>query len=244
MAWGMYLPKGGGPYGPYGDDEGPVDVYGDGWHYRLMKDYRDHLSEAQKAFYGDALKYAFCVGEKFLYPTGHKKPGPDDLMVTPIADHEPPRFYQIENGYKELSSIISLDSRRWAVDEQVKAIFERFEPGLHKFYPLEIRMPRGKVYPVPYYCLVVGSWLQSFSPEHSAQDGFKAYNSNGLKWYSIRGDKKSITSLALRKSVHQNAHLWREHGHNEWLICLSDELAAVLAGSGLMLPKFYRMKDI
>ena len=244
MVWGMYLPNGGGPYGPYGEDEGPVDVHGDGWHYRLKKNYQDHLSDAQKAFYGNAWKYAFCVGDKFRYETGHKQPGPDDLMVTPIEDHEPPRFYQIEKGYTELSSIISLDSRRWAVDESVKAIVERLEPGLHKFYPLEIRMPRGKVYPVQYYCLVVGSWLQSFSPEDSVQDAFKAYEGNGVKWYSISGDKKCITGLAFRKSVYKTAHLWRERGLNEWLICLSDELAAALAGSGLMLPKYYRMKGI
>lgn len=244
MVWGMYLPNGGGPYGPYGEDEGKVDVWGDGWHYRLMKDYQHLLSDAQKAFYGDARKYAFRVAEKFLYETGHKQPGPDDLVVTPIMDHEPPRFYQIEKGYTELSSIISLDSRRWAVDGAVKAIVERLEPGVHKFYPLEIRMPRGKVYPVQYYCLVVGNWLQSFSPEDSAQDVFKAYESGKIKWFSINGDKKSINGLALRKSVHKGAHLWRERGFNEWLLCLSDEISADFSSAGLMLPKYYRMKSV
>jgi hypothetical protein len=244
MVWGMYLPKGGGPYGPYGDDEGSVDPYGDGWKDRLVRDYQDHLSEAQKAFYGSAGKYSFCVGDKFRYETGHRQPGPDDLMVTPIEDHEAPRFYQIEKGYNELSSIISLSGRRWAVDESVKAIVERLEPGLHKFYPLEIRMPRGKVYPVQYYALVVGSWLQSFAPEDSVQDVFRPQEANGVKWFNIDGDKKSINGLALRQSIYKNAHLWRERGLNEWLICFSDVLAAELANSGLMLPKYYKMKSI
>jgi hypothetical protein len=237
MVWGMYLPKGGGPYGPYGDDEGPVDTYVDGWRNRLMKNYEDHLSDAQKAFYGNARKYSFCVGDKFRYECGHKQPGRDDLIVTPIEDHEPPRFYQIEKPYTQLSSIISLSSRRWAVDEAVKVIVERFEPGVHKFYPLEIRMPRGKIYPVQYYAFVVGNWVQSFSPEDSVQDIFRMHETNGVRWFNIRGDKASITGLALRQSVYKNAHLWRERGFNEWLICFSDELAAKFTTAELVLPK-------
>jgi hypothetical protein len=243
MAWAMYLPSAGGAYGPYGTNEGPVDVYGDGWSHRLRRDY-DILPAAQKALYRNAPMYSYCVTEKFLYESGHKQPGPDDVVVTPIEAHEPPRFFQTENGFSELSSIISLNNRMWAVDEAVKTMVERLEPGLHQFYPLEIRMPRGKTYSVPYHVLVTGKWLESFSPERSVPDAFKTYEGAGVKWFHIRGDKKSVTGLALRQSVFTDAHLWRERGLNEWLIFISDELQAKLASAALMLPKHYRVESI
>jgi hypothetical protein len=244
MVWGMYLPRGGGPYGPYGNDEGPVDAYGDGWRHRLIKYYQERMPEAQKAFYRSASFYAYCVLEKFQYECGHKQPGRDDLVVTPIEDHEPLRFFQAANSFKQLASVISLSNRMWAVDEAFKKIVERLEPGLHRFYPFEVRSPRGKVYPVQYYVLVVGRYLQSFSAEESRQESFTAHEVNGLKWFNLDGYKKDITGLALRASVFEGAHLWRERGFNEWLICLSDVLEAELASADLMLPKYYRMKSI
>lgn len=244
MAWGMYLPRSGGPYGPYGNDEGPVDHYGDGWRHRLIAYYQEQMPQAQRDFYRHGSKYAFCVVDKFTYECGAKRPGPDDLPVTPIEDHEPLRFYQTEKHFNELASVISLTNRMWAVDEAVKRLVERLEPGLHQFYPVEMRSPRGKVYPVPYYVLVVGRWIESFSPEESSRDSFSLNELNKVEWHKFHGSKKEINGIALRKSVFDGAHLWRERGPNEWLICFSDALAADLAVAGLKLPKYYRMKSI
>jgi hypothetical protein len=240
----MYLPSGGGPYGPYGDYEGPVDIYGDGWRHRLVNYGHERLSEERRAFYGGGRRYAYCVTEKFLYECGHKQPGPDDVVVTPIEDHEPPRFFQTRQGYKQLSSIISLPGRFWAVDDAVKAIIERLEPSIHQFYSLDIRMPRGKVYPINYHVLVVGTYLDSFVPEESDPGSFRPYEANGLKWYGVDGSKSGITGLALRKDVCGDAHLWRERGLNEWLLCFSGELEAAFKAAGLKLPKYYRMRDL
>jgi hypothetical protein len=250
MVWGMYLPRGGGPYGPYGHAEGYVDQHSDGyqhsdgWSHRLIKYYQDQMPEAQKSFYREASTYVYCVVEKFQYECGHRQPGPDDLIVTPIEIHEPPGFFQTATGYKKLASVISLSSRMWAVDAAVKQIVEQFEPGLHRFYPVEIRSRRGKVYPVQYYLLVVGRWLESFSPEESSQDSFTPQEANGVKWFHILGYKNDIVGLALRASVFEGANLWRERGLNEWVLCFSDMLEAELAGSGLMLPKYYRMRSV
>ena len=165
-------------------------------------------------------------------------------MVTPIESHEPPRFFQTASAYNKLASVISLSGRTWAVDAAVKKIVEQFEPDLHRFYPVEIRSPRGKVYPVQYYLLVVGRWLQSFSPEESNPESFTPQEANGVKWFHILGYKNDIVGLALRASVFNGAHLWRERGLDEWLLCFSDMLEAELAGSGLMLPKYYRMRTV
>lgn len=244
MIWGMYLRRGGGPHGPYGDYEGPVDIYGDGGSHRLRRYGCEELSDEQIAFYGSGRVYASCVVKKFHNECGYKGPSPDDLVVTPIERHEPPSFFQSEIGYKELSSIISLPSRIWAVDQSVKDIIERLEPGLHHFYPIEIRMPRGRVYPVQYYVLVVGAYLESFSPKESDPYSFKPQEANEVRWYILHGYKAEITGLALRKAMHANAHLWRERGMDEWLICLSGELEAALSEAKLKLPKYYRMIEV
>jgi len=244
MIWGMYLPRGGGPYGPYGDFEGPVDIYGDGWAHRLRRYGCEELSAEKTAFYGDGRVYASRVVEKFQKECGYKGPSPDDKIVRPIERHEPPTFFQMENGYKELSSIISLPSRIWAVDESVKDIIERMEPGVHLFYPIEIRMPRGRVYPVQYYVLVVGTYFESFVPEKSDPYSFNPQEANGLKWYIFHGRKAEITGLAFCKAMHTNAHLWRERGMDEWLICISGELEAALREAKLKLPKYYRMIEV
>ncbi|MBY6239728.1 imm11 family protein [Methylosinus sp. Sm6] len=241
MVWGMYLPHSGGSYGPYGDNEGPVDHYGDGWHHRLLKYSQEQMLEAQREFY--SRSYPYCVVEKFLYECGHKQPSPDDVVVTPIEQHEPPRFRQTHKGYKELASIITIGNRMWAVDEAIKRLIYRLEPGLHQFYPLEIRMPRGRVYPVQYYVLVVGRWLDSLSPNDSDRRSFAHYNPE-INHFFIHGYQKNVTGLALRQSVFKGAHLWRERGLKEWLICFSDTLAADLARAELMLPKYYRMRSI
>jgi hypothetical protein len=240
MVWGMYLPSSGGAYGPYGECEGSVDHYGDGWHHRLIKYYQDQMPESQRTYYHRG--YPYCVVEKFLYECGHKEPGPDDVVVTPIEEHEPPTFFQTDKGFHELASIISPGNRMWAVDETMKRLIERIEPGVHRFYPLEIRMPRGKIYPVQYYVLVVGRWLDSLSPEKSDRECFTHYFPEMNHFY-IRGDKKNIAGLALQQSVFNGAHLWRERGLKEWLICFSDIFAADLTRAGLKLPKYYRMRS-
>tara|TARA_R110000868_G_C10868873_1_gene762121 strand:+ start:748 stop:1482 length:735 start_codon:yes stop_codon:yes gene_type:complete len=244
MIWGMYLPRGGGPYGPDGDYEGPVDIYGDGWLHRLIKYGCEELSDEQRAFYGDGRRYAFCAIKKFHKENGYRGPSPDDRIVQPIEKHEPPLFFQLKRGYRELSSIISLPGRIWAVDESVKQIIERLEPSLHSFYPVEIRMRRGKVYPVQYYVLVVGKYLESFSPEESDPYSFKPQEANGVRWYILHGYKAEVTGLAFRKAMHANVHLWRERGLEEWLICLSGELESALREAKLKLPKYYRMIEV
>ena len=186
MIWGMYLPRGGGPYGPDGDYEGPVDIDGDGWLHRLIKYGCEELSDEQRAFYGDGRRYAFCAIKKFHKENGYRGPSPDDRIVQPIEKHEPPLFFQLKRGYRELSSIISLPGRIWAVDESVKQIIERLEPSLHSFYPVEIRMRRGKVYPVQYYVLVVGKYLESFSPEESQRTSMARARSGRMADLSFR----------------------------------------------------------
>ena len=131
MVWGMSLPKSGGAYGPYGKYED------DGWRGRLSKYYVEQTPERQATLYsgskeGPSWDYPFFVGWKFIGELGTKCTF-EDPPLTPIEDHEPPRFFCCEKGFDSLASIISLPSGIWAIEETTKNIIERIEPDVHQF---------------------------------------------------------------------------------------------------------------
>ena len=246
MVWGMALPRGGGPYGPYGDYEGPVDIYGDGWGHRLKRYFSEKMPPDERAIHGNDLGEgahwyrSFAIG-KFTHECGTKD-GPDRLPYTPIENHEPPRFFQCEKGYKALAAIVSLPNRVWAVSDSFKSIVELLDPAAHYFFPIEMRMPRGKSYPEMYHIVVFDRYLDSFSPTDSREG---AATGNGPGRYSLYHRSKSeVTGLAFSKADFGGAHMWRERGFGEWLTCFSDELVAKLNEASLWLPKHYRMREI
>lgn len=229
MVWGLYLPRSGGPYGPYGHFEG------DNWVNRLRSYYNEDMSDEQKlpfkdAYGGGSHYYPFFVWGKFIHEVGTKD-GPDGLPFTPIESHEPPAFLTTEKTYKALSSIISLPGRVWAVDRPAKAVIERLEPGIHQFFPIEVRSRSGKVYHTPYYVIVFGRYLDSLDHERCKDRALDVINRY----------KESITGRAFCKIKFGNAHLWRDREFGEWMACISDELHDEFVKAGLWIPKQYRM---
>lgn len=232
MVWGMPLPSSGGPYGPYGDFEG------DQWLDRLRTHFNETMTDEERLPHKDgygspAHSFPFFVWGKFIYEIGTTD-GPEGLPFTPIESHEPPTFFSAANGQKSLASIISLPSRMWGVDEQVKAIVERLEPGVHEFYPIEIRFPRGKVWPKPYYTLVFRQYIDSLVPEKCKEGAL-----NVTDHY-----KPAITGRAFSKAKFGKAHLWRDRVFGEWMACISDELHDEFEKAELLLPKQYRMIEV
>jgi hypothetical protein len=237
MVWGMPLPP-----GPFGEYEGKVDIYSDGWRTRLCAHYDDHFTGQRKAYYRDANRYSFCVGEKFIYERGRKQPGPDDIVVTPIEDHEPPLYFYFTQGNKSPASVISLPNRILAISEPFKAFVEWLEPDVHQFFPIEIGNKRGSVYSDNYYIFVIGQWLDSFSPEKSSKDLLKSNETT--TWYGIPHSKKDVTGLALSKPEFGTAHVWRERAFGEWLNCFSDRFMAEVQDAGLKMPRQWRMMEV
>lgn len=238
MVWGVPYPP-----GPYGEFERRIDIYRDGWRDRLMTYYQEQMPEEKKSYYGNASRYSFCVIEKFLYECGRKQPGPDDIVVTPIEAHEPPRFLQFERGNKSPAAMISLPSGALAASGPLKSFIEWLEPGVHQFFPFEIRNTRGNVYSVEYFLLVIGRYLESFVPERSAADTFRT--SGNVTWYSLAGgSKRDVTGLALSKDKFSGAHLWRERAFGTDLNCFSDELMTEILDAGLKMPRKFRVKEV
>jgi hypothetical protein len=248
MVWGMNMPSSFGEFWPNGDFEGdPLDWDSDGWGPRLKAYYAEQPPEVQKALFdyqnqqrGAAHSYPYYVSQKFINEIGAMI-GPDRPPLSPIKDHEPPRYFQIIRGCKSLGSLIELNDRILAVDEALKRIIERLEPGVHQFFPIEIRLRNGKPYPTSYYTLVIGQYIDSFSPENSSVDAFRR---SGESYFLNENSKAGITGLALCKAVFGHAHLWRERNMLSRPLFFSDEMQAEIANAGLRIPRHYRVREI
>jgi hypothetical protein len=252
MVWGMNLPSGLGDFSPSGDFEFDRKTRNTGWFDRLRLFYLEQTPEEQRRLfdYGDkhvghgaAGYWPYAVG-KFITEPGTRESS-DRPLTTPIEPHEAPISFDTDKSYKALGSLIEFTCRILAVDEALKAIIERLEPGVHQFFPIEIRMPRDNVYPAQYYTFVIGQYLDSFSPDDSDKWSWHDYPDHpDFYYYHYRKDKSGITGLALKKTLFQPAILWRERRFNGILICLSDELQAEIASAGLRIPRHYRMKEV
>ncbi|QTD56512.1 imm11 family protein [Parasphingorhabdus cellanae] len=248
MVWGMSLPSGFGEFFPMGNFEAHIDSDDDEWGDRLKAYYKEKMSEEQKALFDDGMgngpgAYSYYVAQKFISERGMVS-GVGKPPFCPIEAHEPPRSFVTEKGYKSLGSLIMLNGRILAVDEALKTIIERLEPGEHEFSSIEVRMPRNKVYPSSYYTLFIGQYFDSFLPEKSKRESIRNHGPSYPNYYSLEQSKKGVTGLALAKATFGSAHLWRERAFREWLICFSDELQAEIAEGGLRIPKHYQIKQI
>ncbi|MEM7700785.1 MAG: DUF1629 domain-containing protein [Pseudomonadota bacterium] len=241
MVWGMQQP-GPGKYGPYGDYEGEARI-ASGWRNRLKEHYKAQPDAEQDRLFNPpdsqarAHFYAGYVVKKFKFEVGSQPMGVKAL-ITPIEPHEPIRFYELEKGQKTIPSIISLPSMLWAVDENVKRLIDELDPGVHQFYPFEIRNRRGKVYPVTYYMFVSGRWLESY--DTTENEASKIHDGH----YRSPSSQAEGKRTSMRRSVFGDAPLWWERKFRNELLCFSDEFAERLTASELWLPKFFRLKEI
>lgn len=143
MVWGMTLPSNFGEFWPDGAFAG--------WYESLKAYYREQMPEEQKALFDDGkgngeLKYMGYAIEKFIRAVGTSvRPG--DLPFSPIEPQEPPKSFTMEKRYTSFGSLIKLTDRILAVDDALKAIIERLEPGTHQFFSIELKTPRGEVFP-------------------------------------------------------------------------------------------------
>lgn len=243
MIWGMGLPKGLGDYSPDGAFEGGT------WHGRLLNYFHKQPPDIQKTLFNTPLEplealqfYNSFVSHKFIGEWGvRRSPRPEHPPLTAILDHELPTSFDTVKAYKTLASIIKLNDRIVAVDSAMKDLIESFEPGVHHFYPIEIRMPKQQIYPNLYHILVIGQYFDSFVPERSREEPYTEMPNSGGMLYIKFGPKNRIPDLAFAQSTYGGAHLWRERRFGEQLTCLSDALVAEIKKAGLRTPKMFKM---
>lgn len=243
MVWGMALPKNFGQFWLSGN-------FGS-WRGDLVKHYMQQPPDIQRGLYDGHVDPLECAGSYPLFvskkftnePGSRRSPRPEDPPFSPVQQHEAPKVFVAEKNQKELGSLVMFNDRIVAVDVELREIVERFEPGVHQFFPIEIAMPNGKAFPRAFYTLVVGQYFDSFNPEKSNPDAFEEIpNSNGMLEI-VPGPRSKVPDLALSGQIHSGAHLWRERRFGEWLTCFSEDLVAEIENSGLRIPKLDKMME-
>lgn len=253
MVWGMPLPNSFGEFWPSGCFEKDPKTHDDGWYDRLTAYYGQLSPEEQTRLFdykGDPRLAAHFYGTFPSYKL-IKEPGASDSsgLKPPyglIEPHEVPRSFDTEKTQKVLGSLIMLAGKIIAVDEYLKSIIEQVEPGVHEFFRLEIRMPRGQVYPRPCYILRVCQYYDAFSRDGTLEGAVREIppyqETPGLT--VLNASKKALSGLAMRETAFGGAHLWRDRTFGEDLTCFSDALMSQIEQAGLRLPKHYKMKEV
>lgn len=238
MVWGAPLPP-----GPYGEYEGKTNHWpNSGWWCRLENYRRDHMSEAEKALYGEQ-SYWYCAHEKFVSNgTNTMREADQPIQLPPIQPHEPPTWFEYQRGHKQPAAIISLPSKVLAVSLPLRGIIEHLDPGVHQFFPIDVRNRNGSVYDVEYFIMVIGQVRDSFSPADSCDS--LANDSDGRIWYYVRGNKDQVMGIALDHAKHDGAHLWVEKTFGSQMFCMSDDLVAQAKAVGLKMPKHWRLREV
>ena len=246
MVWVMSGPSGFGEFWPDGKPEGTDDRSHDGWRMRLTAHYASQTTEGKRHLFDvDPIvgqnQYAFFVGEKFNFEIGTEGRIVNSVL-TPVKPHEPPSYYRVHRTPSSIGSLISLSLCSLAVDQRLKEIIESLEPGVHDFFPIELRMSQKKTYPLQYYTLVVGQYIDSFSPKNTEKRALLQWKGHNL--YNYENSKKGMTGLAFCKHKFKSAHLWRERRFTKPLYCLSDELLSKIDETGLRIPKHYKAREV
>ena len=236
MVWGMALPSSFGEFWVDGDFPG--------WTDELKCHFLETMSVNQQAPFGEgprgALRYMGYAVQKFVSEIG-TVPTPEKPPLSPVELHELPRHFEAVKTYAQLGSLVMLSNKILATDEAFKASIERIEPGVHQFYPVEIGLPKSRIFPKPFFIMVVGRYLDSFSAEHSSPASWTERRP-GYCYHDA--SKRGTAGLAFAQSAFAGAHLWRERVFREELICLSDELASEVVAAGLRVPKHYQMREV
>lgn len=236
MVWVMRKPGGIGDFFPLGD----------------FVDWNSDLNREARVKIVDGERYSYSLSDKFIYERGLQFSS-NFVPICPIEQDEVPKQYKLDGKHTSLGSLIEFNNQIPGVDEELKNIIERLEPGVHDFYPITITMPKGAVYPKQYYILVIGQYLESFSIDKSREfidrdaelRKLDAFSDQGGGKYSFSfHSKKYLNALTFSKAAIGKAHLWTERKLQRPEIILSDALHDEIAKAGLRLPKHVQAREI
>jgi hypothetical protein len=169
-------------------------------------------------------------------PRPHKKP------LLPIQPHEWPKKYVYEKIYKRPASLIQLHHGVCVVEEKLRDVIERLEPGVHQFHPIQMELPKGVEHPIRFHIIVVGRWLNSFSLAQSLPGGLQ--DTDTRMPVVFPETKENYAGTAMAASVIGSAHIWRERGLRGADFFISDMLKDEVTKAGLRLPPSYKMKSV
>ncbi len=183
--------------------------------------------------------YALDVWIKFSGLWGDPQLRTPPLL--PVQPHEWPKEFVYARDYKTRASILELPRARCAVEEELRVLIERLDPGIHSFHPIRVVLRTGDEHPLKYHCMVVGRWLESFSLGDSDPGCLSDTDSVSP---TLSCSRRTYAGAAMRASVIGDAHLWRERFLRGPRFCFSDRLMEEATAAGLRLPTHFRMKSV
>jgi hypothetical protein len=242
MVWGMNHPPVSNHFYLAGEFEGRKG-HSSGWRERLQRHFDHDMSAQDQAIFEDehnngAHWYACHAVGKFLLRRRLHQTVEDRPTV--ILSHEVPKYFHAKGNCSKLPSLALFAGPVFSVDEPLKAFIEWLEPGVHRFFPIEVRPIRGSPPPTPRYILVVEQELDSFSEEHSNKGSFR----KDCDKIQHSEKPKDMRALAFRKADFAGSHLWYERRMGSFLLCISDRLQAEIADAGLHIPRHFQMKEV
>lgn len=241
MVWGMSMADTRAKFSPDGGFEAPRGFDDERWRQRLNRYCREEMDEGRRAAFADASYSGFVIN-KFSYELG-AQPNRHNPPLTPLENHEPPRIHFPEKSYRALGSLLILSSYILAIDEDLKVIIERFEPDVHRFFPLDLHLPNGSVYPKQYYTLWVGQYCESFVPDGEIFEEDYIQGIVGVQRMHLR-EKRYAQKLMFSRKKFDDRHLWRERRFNNYLLLFSDQLYEAIVAAGLELPRHHQMTEV
>lgn len=241
MVWGMQMPDSFGKYFIPGTFEFADDPTGaESWTERLEMYYRVGMPEDKKLKFqrqGEkhgAMTYKFFVLYKFIEEHG-VEPDPHTPPLTAVEEAEAPKWFSAEKSHRVLGDVVEFVDRIKGVSGKMRDIIERFEPGVHQFFPIEIMLPNGSVFPEPYYTLAIRNWRDSVIANPQMLDpAFQRLEEISPGSYLTQ--LSSFRKLRFNRESIQDAHFWCERFFGQRLLCLSDRMMDAFTEAGLDLP--------
>lgn len=246
MAWGFFIGSTHGKFFPSGEFE-RGDVPGKKlYRQRLDQHYNLVSDEEKKRLFdpeaeGDA-SYPSYVTRKLRSEdsTRYRKRLPEDLPERLIEPLELPRSFDAARPIKDLGDIIETNGRILAVSEAFKYVIEKFEAGVHQFFPIAVTDPIKGEIEQNYFIFVIQKYLDSFRPDESEEGSFEPT----MQLYRFENSRAGVEGLALANDVFAGCHFWVERRFASPLFCLSDELKAAIDDADLAIPKHYRVREV
>ena len=230
MAWALKDPDGFGKYWPDGEFEG--------WDEQVEEYFNNGMSDEQKAqACNDGRLSMWSIAGKFHDDKGS------------VDEQESPKNFQTVKSYTELHSMIATESRVLAVDEDFKQLIEKFEPGVHQFFPFTITMPKGEIFPKQYFTLVIRQFIEGVIPKEGTYRDDSSYDPFSKKllktrYYPLGYTKPHYNKIHVSKEAIGSAHLWRDTRMTRPNVFISDSFQAAVKEAGLTIFRHHKVKEV
>ena len=225
MVYGVYHPSTFGIFGPEGTLSKPseaqvdevVEVFRREWPPEQIAKYEAFSPEAFRNIAFDEVSSREI--DKFRRES---QTGP---VIAPLRPHA----YTVKGRVPKLGAWLEVTNGLNLVANELRAIIERLEPGMHQFWPVEVVLPKGARPPHDYHALVIGQFRDSLLEERSDVRGSNAR-------FARDTTAKAFKRVVVSADRIGDAHLWRERRLARPEICISDTLRSAIAEAGLKVP--------